>query len=368
MKKIAVIVSFLAWALIAGMTGSAAQKAGVNPIVAELGFLTLTVALAFAPRKRSGDMAADVAVEQWVNYIIERLWKKNKFLETTYNDDQYVIGGKIVHIPQPGAATTVNKNNASYPVAAVQRTDTDVTYTLDNYTTVPTHIPDVDLAQISYDKTMSIIEDHFGYLLQAVGDDMIYKWLNGMTGAATNIVRTTGDPTAVTISGQTGNRLAMTDKDLQTARLKLNLMNVPEEDRYALIQSDMLQQLINSLSATQYRDFSREYDAKEGTVGRLYGFNIMERSTTGTIQDSVGGGVVANDFLTAAGATDQVACLCYHKNFITRALGERKMFQRIGDPLYYGDIYSVLLRAGGRRRRGDDNGIVAIVQAAATAS
>jgi hypothetical protein len=50
---------------------------------------------------------------------------------------------------------------------------------------------------------------------------------------------------------------------------------------------------------------------------------------------------------------------------VTRAIGERKLFQRMGDPLYYGDIYSTILRMGGVRRRGDNAGVVAIVQSGA---
>ena len=33
-----------------------------------------------------------------------------------------------------------------------------------------------------------------------------------------------------------------------------------------------------------------------------------------------------------------------------------------GNPLYYGDIYSFLLRLGGRIRRADNKGVLAIVQ------
>ncbi len=307
---------------------------------------------------------AAVQVEKWVPYIIERLWKNNMFLNRAWSDDEYVVNNSLVHIPQPGSAPTVSKNNGTYPVAAVQRTDTDITYGLDAYTTAPSLIPQVDVDDISYDKIASIIEDHYGFLYQNMADDMLYKWTNGLPGA--NIISTLGAATAATVSGQTGNRLAMTYRELQLARLALNKQNIPAEGREAIIQSDMLDQMINSLSLTQYRDFSREYDASSGSIGTLFGFNITERSTTATIQAALSGGnAVANDFETVAAATDNVACLCYHKNAVTRAIGEKRMFQRPNDPLYYGDIYSMLIRMGGQRRRADNAGIVAIVQAGA---
>ncbi len=359
------------WCVIAGMMGSEAAAMGVSAVVAELFFLAATVVMAMISKMRKDSREhdehkmykANVAVEQWVNYIIERLWKNNMFLEYAWSDDQYVVGGKIVHIPQPGTQSVVMKNNSSYPQVAVQRTDTDITYNLDTYTTQPTNIPDVDLLQISYDKIASIIEDHYGILIQSVADDIIYKWLNGLP--STSLIQTSGAATAANIGGQSGNRLAMVAEDLQNARLALNKQNVPATGRFAIIQSDLLQQLVSSLSITQYRDFSRAYDEQTGSIGQLYGFHIIERSTTGTVQNALTGGLVtANDFLTAVGPTDNVACLCYHQNAVTRALGERKMYQRLNDPLYYGDIYSMLLRMGGMRRRADNNGIVAIVQTA----
>ena len=50
---------------------------------------------------------------------------------------------------------------------------------------------------------------------------------------------------------------------------------------------------------------------------------------------------------------------------VERALGQITFFERIGDPTYYGDVYSVSVRMGARKRRSDAKGIVAIVQAAA---
>lgn len=39
-----------------------------------------------------------------------------------------------------------------------------------------------------------------------------------------------------------------------------------------------------------------------------------------------------------------------------------KFFEDEGNPQYYGDIYSALVRMGGRIRREDQKGVVAIVQ------
>lgn len=51
---------------------------------------------------------------------------------------------------------------------------------------------------------------------------------------------------------------------------------------------------------------------------------------------------------------------------VARAIGEVKVFTEKDDPLYYGDIWSMIVRAGGRKIREDNKGVVAIVQDATT--
>jgi hypothetical protein len=61
-------------------------------------------------------------------------------------------------------------------------------------------------------------------------------------------------------------------------------------------------------------------------------------------------------------ATDNLASLCWHPDMVTRAIGDTKPFQNKDDALYYGDIWSMIMRAGGRKKRADNIGVYAIVQ------
>lgn len=297
-----------------------------------------------------------VQTEIWVRYIINRLWKDNQFLKHAFNDDQYVIGGKVVHIPNPGTKPTIVKNRSSFPATAVQRADADVTYVLDKYTSDPTHIEAADLMEITYPKIESVFGDHAGELVQTVADDIILKWMTGI--AAPNIVRTSGANVDVKVTGQTGQRKAMVHTDLKKAALRMNLANIPKDNRFALLESNMMDEFTDSLGITQEREFSKYYDAKEGILGRLYGFNIMDRSSV-----AIATAALAIEALGASvDATDQVASLCWQQDSVARALGQKKFFENKDDALYYGDMYSALLRAGGRRRRADAEGVVAIIQ------
>lgn len=296
-----------------------------------------------------------VQKEIWVKYIIKRLWRDNKFLQFAYSDDEYVMSGKVVHIPNPGAKPTVVKNRASFPGTIVRRTDTDITYNLDEYTTDPTHIVDADKVELSYDKITDVFGDHAGQLVETVADDMIIKWLTSVPAA--NIIASSGAAAAAKISGQTTTRKVLIVNDIRRAKLAMDLQDVPAEDRFMLLEANQMDELMADMNLTTQRDFSQYFDAEKGVIGRLFGFNIMSRSRVAmfTAADAV------QPLGTAVGATDNVAGLAWQKGSIARALGERKFFENPNRAEYYGDIYSALLRAGGRRRRQDDAGVLAIV-------
>lgn len=340
-----------------------AQMLHVGTPAAGLFVLTMAAVLCILPAKSlPGVFTAGVQKEMWAQYIIDRFWKDNQFLTRAYNDDQFVLMGKIVHIPQPGALPNTQKNRSSFPAVAVQRADTDIVYVMDVYTADPTHIPDADKYELSYDKIDSIYGDHAGALTQFVADDIVIsKWLDETVTPVTKLYTTggsAGNTTAATAPAATGTRFACDHTDLKKWQLKFNSSNVPKTGRQAMFESNMLDQFTDSLSDTQYRQFNEYYDAKEGVIGRLYGFDILERSSV-----AVANAAHAIKALGAAGAaTDCVASLVWQKDCVARAMGDVKFFEDIDAPLYYGDLYSSLMRMGGRRRRGDDLGVGAMIQ------
>lgn len=302
---------------------------------------------------------AGIQREIWENHIEGNLFKNNEFLLATTDASQYVIQGKVVHIPQAGATASVTKNRSSLPASVTQRTDTDVTYPLDEFTTDPILIPHADTIELSYDKRESVIGEYQSALRQVIADNLLINWGPATAG---NIVRTSGAAVASHLASTTGNRKKIVTADLKAAQLLLNKQNVPMEDRYALLSADMYQQLTDDLGVTQYRDFSALFDGKNGILGRLFGFNIMMRS--GVVTYTNAGTPVINPYGAAANADDNDAVLCWQKNALERAVGEIVMYDQEKAPTYYGDIYSFLLRMGGRKRRNDEKGIVAIIQTA----
>ncbi len=298
--------------------------------------------------------------EIWQDHVEGNLFKNNEFLLASVDAGQFVLQGKVVHIPQAGVLPSVVKNRSSLPATVVTRTDSDITYSLDEYTSDPILIPHAETLELSYNKRESVLSEHEASLRQTIADNILVSWAPTVAG---NIIRTTGDAVTAHLDSATGNRKKLMPNDLKAAQLMLNKQNVPMEGRHALLSADMFQQLTDTLSVTEYRDFSMAYNIKDGILGRLYGFNIMMRSAVVSYTNDTTPAIKA--YGAAAAADDNDAILCWQSDCLERAVGAVKFFERIDDPTYYGNVYSLSVRMGGRKRRADSKGIVAIVQGAA---
>lgn len=297
-----------------------------------------------------------IEVEIWRNDIVEALYKSNIFLNKRFVADEYVLQGKVVHIPQAGAASGVVKNRTSLPATVTKRTDTDITYALDEFTTNPILIPNIDTLQLSYDKRQSVMQNDIAGLVELVADWTLRSWA---VSAAGSILRTTGAAVTATAPSGTGNRKKFVKEDLKRAAVALNKQNIPKEGRIALFPSDLLGYLQDDADLIK-RDVGAELDMKNGVIMRLYGFDIMERSSTVLYTNA--GTPVAKDPDAAGATTDNQSVLCWHPMSVEGALGMVDTFERLNDPQYYGDVYSFLLMYGGRIRRNDNKGVISIVE------
>lgn len=311
--------------------------------------------------------------ELWASYIVEKLIKSNPHLAHCVDESKFVKGGAIVYIPQAGAKPQVVKNRSSLPAVAVQRGDTAVFYALDVYSTDPTLITWTEGMEISYAKTDSVLGDHTNTLSETVGDDMLYNWVRGFKPTvgggsqvaylpAANQLSTSGAATAVNlVDGQTGQRKATHYKDFQLAQARMNKDNVAKENRFAMLESNMLQEFIDSLSANQMAAFQGSVDLTNGVVGKFANFTFLERSSVLAFDPDT-----KQPYLPGAAldADANLSTLLWQKDSVTKSTGDTELFQDIGNPLYYGDIHSGLIKTGGRCRREDWKGVLTLNQAA----
>lgn len=293
--------------------------------------------------------------EIWSRDIVEGLFPDNSFASKAVNDDAFVNEGKKVHVPNAGAPSGVKKNRPTVPASATKRVDTNVDYDLDEYTTDPICIPHADTVELSYDKRRSVISQDREELRRNAHEGLLENWAPKQ---ADGIVYTSGLAKAAHLNKATGKRKALTTSDVLTLMTKFNSDNIPQEERYLLLDAEMYSELLESMTKTDEVGFFQKADAAKGVVGELYSFKVMNRSTVLRYAVSAG---AATGLASTEAATDCAAGLAWHVSSVRRAIGEVTMFTSEDNPLYYGDIYSFLVRCGGCISRSDKKGVCAIV-------
>jgi hypothetical protein len=299
-----------------------------------------------------------IQTEIWQAFIAENLYEDNPHLNLAVVADEYVEG-HTVHIPSAGTAATITRNRSTYPALVHERTDAEATYDIDEFTIDPVRVPNADLHELSYDKMASLLNDVMLSLRETVGDWMFYYWRSTV---ATYQTRTSGTSVSAHAPGATGTRKRLLAEDIQTAARIMNYYKVPTANRYVALDAFMYDQLLSDLRFGEFRDTVKEMDLARGVIGQLFGFNIIMRPTV-LFYDNTGTPVPREPGYAGA-AADNAAALCWQTNLVERAFGAIDVFEDVNNPLYYGTIVSGLVRSGGRKRRYDGNGVVAIIQSA----
>ena len=214
--------------------------------------------------------------------------------------------------------------------------------------------------ELSYDKRTSIISNDRAQLQNAAHENLLERWGKGVP--ASNVLLTSGttERDAHTSETATGKRKRITKNDLLAIMTRMDADNVPEEGRYLLLDAHMYADLLADLSESDKWMFQNSADVQRGVLGNLWGLNIMKRSKVLRVKNDKALLPWGED----AVAGELAAALAWHDKSVSRALGEVKMFDSTNNPLYYGDIYSFLLRTGGSVRRYDKKGIYLLAEAA----
>ena len=342
----------------------------ITPMVAvgssAVAFVTGTV-MSFTPKL---GLYMAIQKEIWQNHIESELFKNNDFLRASHKADSNVINARVVHIPQSGGSGNVEKNRTSLPANIRKRTDTDVVYVLDEFTTDPVTIPNADQHELSYNKRQSVLGEDMDNLKETVAEETIYSWLTssaisgyGATALPSNSVKeTTGDAVPASALSATGNRKAITLSDFQTAKTFLKKQKRWFDGKmYALITPEMEAQLFpaDSILTATYQQSVSKKEQEEGVAYKLQGFKIFVRNSVVRLDNA---GVIKAPEAVGA-ATDVEAAMFWYEKAVEFAYGATKAFENLNEPTMYGDVYSFLVRTGARARRSDYAGIMLIKQA-----
>lgn len=296
-----------------------------------------------------------VQKEIWVRDIAENLFEGVEFVGRSINHSSYV-DNKTVHVPQAGANPAIAKDRSAFPATISQRTDTDLTYTLAEYTTDPILVRDIEELQTSYEKRQSILRSHIDVMNDRIGKEVLNAW----AGSLTNKVNTSGaDSGAALPPSGTGTRKKLTAADVRTAALTLDNQNVPDSGRVMILPAAMYYELFDDDNMVNRNTIGRE-TLPSGVIDRLFGFDIYVRNTVNRL--TTGGSL--KGVTTAGAGGDLFAGLAYHPNFVTRALGQIKVFTDDDKPEFYGSVMSAMVMLGASKMYTTETGVVTIAQTA----
>lgn len=295
--------------------------------------------------------------EIWLAHLVKILFPDNAFYVHAFNADIYVYGGKSVHIPNASGLPGVVKNRAKGTAADVKVIeDPDLKFDIDEYTTDPVLMPNADKYELSYDKRATLLSRSKEALADAVAKGFIKNWSPSKAG---RILETSGKSVKAHLDKATGNRKSFCRADVLAAKVMFDNENIPQDNRFMLVDAIMYAQLLEDLTEVQAQAFLASADAQKGILGELYGFKIMMRSAAAKYDNSN----APKGIDEVGAATDCAAALAWHRDYVCRALGDHEAFTTDSDPQFYGDVISFLVRAGSAKMHKEEIGVLAIKQA-----
>lgn len=308
----------------------------------------------------SGALNMALQTEVWVADIQENLFYENEFLNLAVDHSSYVKHA-VVHVPQAGTLPNVEKNRTELVADIQTATDTELTYGVDNYTTDPFLVKDVEQLQISYKKRQSVMGRHISVLGETIATETLQKW--AVDGSTSHVIRTSGDASQleeVMPTAATGSRNLLTKRDLARAAAIMDKDKVPKAGRFALLPTEMYYNLFTDAELVANQARLGTDMVKMGVVGEIHKFKIMVRGDVVKYTSAGANNLRAADATPAA--TDCAGAICFSRFSVTQALGEIKVFWNPGEARSYGDIMSAEVNHGAHYMRENNYGRVCIAQ------
>lgn len=297
---------------LAGMTF--AMVTGASPAVSCIGANAIGVAMGMCGTMPSGTVRAGVLKEVWTGELVKSL---RAGLAATWldgiPDNSSLVDNDVIHLVDVGVDPDVLINNTTYPIDLQALDDTDLPIGLDKFQTKVTPITDDELYAISYDKMARVKESH----ANAINDAKFMKAAHSMCAkentAKTPVLKTTGARDPLT------GRLKLIPKDILNLKKALDDLKVPAQGRRLVLCTDHVNDLLEV-----DQNFKEQYNINrnDGTVGRLYGFDIYEFAnnpvyTTAGKKKAVG----------ATADTGEFQCsFAFYTQRVFKATGSTKMY------------------------------------------
>lgn len=207
--------------------------------------------------------------EVWISDVQEVLTQSADFT-TRMSDLSEFITNKKIHVPQAGSLSTPTKNASAFPLVPGQRVDSELVIDVDQYSTNPVLVTNIEEFQLSYNKRQSLMRAQNLSLVEFIGNSIFQK-----------IAPTAADRKVVT----TG---ALKYTDILKVQEMLDMDLVPAADRSLELPVSMFYELLAD------DDVKKQYASglntiQTGNFVELAGIKIYKRKTVATVDGSPAG-------------------------------------------------------------------------------
>jgi hypothetical protein len=218
----------------------------------------------------------------------------------------------IIHVPISTFEPAVLVNNSTYPIAAVEYTDTNAIITLNKLQTEVTTLSDDQVMGASYNKIDEATASH----VRAMAKKKIAMGLHAMAPAsntgATPLIATTG-------TSASGIRKPLVYADLVALKAALDTAGVDAEGRRLVLSNDHW----NDLLLDRNNFGNQLVDYNEGKPAPMVaGFKLFQYINNPLY--TVAGAKKA--FGAAAAAGEYQASICYHESNVAKKTGNTKQY------------------------------------------
>lgn len=306
-------MSMIAAVLFNAMAGAVFGMAlGLSPVAGALG--ANAVALAVGGAMPVGVAREGVLKEIWTGELVKYL---RRGLEATWLDGipdaSSIVDHDVIHLVDVGVDPEVLVNNTTYPIPLQALEDKDIAIQLDKFQTKVTPVTDDELYAISYDKISRVKEAHGNAINDAKFAKAAHALCAKQNAAKTPVLKTSGEKDAAT------GRKKMAKEDLIAMKRQMDALKVPAQGRRLVLCSDHVNDLLE-LEQT----FREQYNINraDGTVGRMYGFDIYEFANN-PVYTTAG---VKKDLGVAAGAGEFQCSFAFYVPRVFKATGSTKMY------------------------------------------
>lgn len=210
--------------------------------------------------------------EVWTGELVKALnaLEETEFFNRIPSYDRYVSSSKggenqSIHLIDVGADPKVLFNNTTYPIDISNMSESDISISLNKYTTEVTAVSDDELYAITYDKIGEVVKKH----AHAIAKSKFARGLHALAPAAhtkdTPVLKTTG-------AAKADGKKALRPEDIIELNRAFDKAQIPPNNRILVLSAEHYNDLL-----TADQRFALQYmNIRSGEVLRLYGFDVYK--------------------------------------------------------------------------------------------